>query len=347
VRKAQRWVEECNFEAAQKGWVKKRRIKTEAPQGFSGFCFNMRKPPFNDKNVRMAWAYLFNREKLMEKLFFNQYDFIDSYYPGRMWENPKNRKIRYNPRRAAGLLARAGYKKRNEQGILIGPDGKPFEVTMELGYPELKRIFTVVQEDFLKAGIRLNLKQIDPRTLYKKVRDRQFAVHYQSWGAIIFPNPESSWMSELADTTQNNNVAGFKSRRVDRLCLEYDGCFDQDKRVELIREIDGLIFREHPYALGWYSNRVRILFWRKFGHPTRYFTRTGDERNILSEWWYDPALDKELQEARKSGKVFEQGPVEVQPWDELGEQRLPDDEAKRDGECWPGSWSLADLGGGR
>ena len=315
VGKAQRWVEECDFKEVRMGWVKKRRIKTEAPQGFSGFCFNMRKPPFNDRRVRLAWAYLFNREKLMDKLFFNQYEFIDSYYPGRIWANPTNRKIRYNPRKAALLLAQAGYKKRNKEGILIGPDGKPFEVTLEIGHQDLERIFTVIKEDYEKAGIRINLKLIDPRTLYKKVSEREFTVTYQWWGAIVFPNPESSWMSELADKPQNNNLPGFKNRRVDRLCEKYNVCFDQKERVKIIRKIDKIIFDEHPYALGWYSNRVRILYWDKFGHPDTYFTRIGDWRDIISVWWYDPAKAARLEKAMASGTPLEQGEVEVAPWD--------------------------------
>ncbi len=320
VRKAQRWAEECDFEAVRKGWVKKRWITTEAPQGFSGFCFNMRKPPFNDRRVRLAWAYLFNRKKLMEKLFFNQYQYIDSYYPGRIWANPTNPKIRYNPRKAARLLEEAGYKRRNKQGILIGPDGKPFEVTLEYGFEDLKRIFTIIREDYEKAGIRINLKLIDPRTLLKKKMQREFTVVYQNWGGLLFPNPESSWLSDLADKPNTNNLPGFKNRRVDRLCRLYNVCFDQKRRVRIIREIDKLIFNEHPYALGWYSNRVRLLYWGRFGHPATYFSRIGDESDILSMWWYDPEKARRLESAMRSGRSLPQGTVEVDPW-KAGEQR--------------------------
>ena len=29
----------------------------------------------------------------------------------------------------------------------------------------------------------------------------------------------------------------------------------------------------HNYALGWYANHQRILYWDRFGHPDNYFTR--------------------------------------------------------------------------
>ena len=40
------------------------------------------------------------------------------------------------------------------------------------------------------------------------------------------------------------------------------------KQIELIRKIDRLIFRKHPYALAWYANFSRVLYWDKFGIET-------------------------------------------------------------------------------
>ena len=100
VFRAQRWAEETDFDKMQKGWTQKRKIYNEQPQSFSGYMFNMRTWPFDDKRVRMAFCYNYNRELLFESLFFNQYEFLDSYWPGGRWANSSNRKIRYNPRRA-------------------------------------------------------------------------------------------------------------------------------------------------------------------------------------------------------------------------------------------------------
>ncbi len=83
----------------------------------------MRKPPFNDKRVRMAFTYLFNREALMEKLFHNEYDYTNSFFPGRDWgSGDENEQSEYDPDFAQELLAEAGYKTRNADGYLVGPD---------------------------------------------------------------------------------------------------------------------------------------------------------------------------------------------------------------------------------
>jgi microcin C transport system substrate-binding protein len=191
VGRAQRWVEEIPKEKiVQNGWVKRRKIFNQAPNGFSGIVFNMRKPPFNDKNVRLAFAHLFNREKLIDKLFFNQYEMIDSYFPGRDWGNAdKNKKIRFDPQMAEEYLFDAGYMDRDDDGFLIGPDGKRLSITLVYGAPSWQRIWLVVKEDYEKAGIELKLKEIDYATLLKNIGERNFSIHFQSWGALLFPQP--------------------------------------------------------------------------------------------------------------------------------------------------------------
>ncbi|MHC5079365.1 MAG: ABC transporter substrate-binding protein, partial [Planctomycetota bacterium] len=201
---------------------------------------------------------------------------------------------------------------------LIGPDGKIFELTLEYGSPAWTRIFSVIKEDIEKAGIKLNLKQLDWRTLYQKVQERKFKIAWQSWGAILFPNPESSWRSKLADELHNNNVPGFKSRKVDKLCDKYNVTLDRKEQIKIIRQIDGIIFKKFPYALGWYASHSRILFWNRLGHPKAFFSRVGDARNILSMWWYEPDKERELIKAQQDGTKLPVGETIHRPWEKYG-----------------------------
>ncbi len=316
VNRAQRWVEDLpREEVVRKGWVKRRKVYNDGPQGFSGLCFNMREKPFDDRRVRLAFAHLFNREKLMEKLFYNEYEYLNTYFPGGGWgaDNPR---VKFDPDRAEELLEEAGFKKRDAEGFLLGPDGKRFELTLELGSPILERIYLVVKEDFEKAGVKLNLKIIDRSTQIKKISDRQFKIHSQAWGGLLFPNPETSWRSDLADKSANNNIPGFKSPKVDELCLKYNVTLGRAEQTKIIQEIDRTIFEEHPYALGWYGPYLRFLHWDKFGHPGTYVTRLGSEidREMALLWWADPEREKAMLEARKAGRELPQGEVVVKPW---------------------------------
>ena len=97
----------------------------------------------------------------------------------------------------------------------------------------------------------------------------------------------------------NNNVTGFKNKRVDELCAEYDRAYDVRRRIELVREIDGLIYKECPYVLGWYLPSIRFLAWDKIGMPPWGCPRTLDRSAYWYNFWVDPAKERALEEARK------------------------------------------------
>ena len=313
VSKSQRWAKECDFNKIKKGWILKRKIYTDAPESFLGFAFNMRKPPFNNRDVRKAFSFLLNRKRLLDKLFFNEYAYIDSYFPWAHWSNENNPKVRYNPRRAANLLKRAGWEKRDKDGWLI-KDGNIFELTLEYGSKGWTRIHKVIKEDIEKAGIKLNLKLIDARTLMKKVNERNFSLYYKLWGASIFPNPAVRWASQLADEKYNENLPGFKNEKVDALCEKYDQTFNREEQKKIIKEMDEIIFKEYPYALSWYTDFNRILYANKFGHPKEYFSKFGDFRDTKTLWWFDEAKEKALSEAIKNNKSLPSGKTIQKPW---------------------------------
>ncbi|MFA7578243.1 MAG: ABC transporter substrate-binding protein, partial [Candidatus Muiribacteriota bacterium] len=90
INMARRWVQEYtadSWDAIKKNHVVRQRVFNQAPTGMSGFAFNMRRKPFDDVRVRKAIAHLFNREKMMDTLFFNEYVFMDSYFPNSPYEN--------------------------------------------------------------------------------------------------------------------------------------------------------------------------------------------------------------------------------------------------------------------
>jgi len=318
VSQAKYWVKEFlpeQIEQLGKGWIQRRKIFTQSPNGTSGFVFNMREEPFNDIRVRRAFAYLLNREKLIDKLFYNEYLPIHSYYPGSVYENPDNEKIKYDPDTALRLLAEAGWSERDGDGFLINNRGQRLELDLMIDEsPTWERIITVIQEDYKQAGVKLNLKPTTRATQFQMVMDRKFKMHWQDWGGLYFPNPESAFKSDMADVPNTNNLAGFKSRELDSLCEVYNKTFDQAERIKLIRRTDALLMESYQYALGWYGPFTRLGYWNKFSMPEWGISRTGDWRSIVSLWWYDRDKHKELIKAIKKDEGLPLEPVEINYW---------------------------------
>lgn len=318
VGQAKYWVKEFlpeQIEQLGKGWIQRKKIFTQNPNGVSGFVFNMREEPFNDIRIRRAFAYLLNREKLIDKLFYNEYLPIYSYYPGSVYENPDNEKVKHDPETALRLLAEAGYSQRDAEGYLTNARGQRLELDIMIDEsPTWERIITVIQEDYKQAGVKLNLKPTTGATQFQMVMDRKFKMHWQNWGGLYFPNPESSYKSNLADEPNTNNLSGFKSKELDSLCEVYNKTFDQATRIQLIRRTDKLLTESYETALGWYGPFTRIGYWDKFGMPEWGLSRTGDWRSLVSLWWYDADKHKELVKAIKKDESLPLSPVEIDYW---------------------------------
>ena len=317
VSQARRWVEETDYESIQNGWVKKQRIFSEKPAGTTGYYFNMRKWPFDDKRVRYAFTYLYDRVKMNREMYYNEYGYMNSLYAGSVYENPDNNLFHPNPEKAVALLNEAGYTSRNEEGWLVHEETSrvlSFELSLPKSYEYMA---TPVQQMLKEYGMDMQIKFVDYNTMIKNVNERNFSVAMLAYGGLIYPNPETSLKSELADKNDNNNVWGFKSDRVDELLPEYDACFDQNRRIEIIREIDGIYSDVHPTAWSIVRNYQRILYWDKFGFPEWMFTRyIGEYWSIFSYWWIDPEKEANLEKAMEAGEKLPLALLDMKYWPE-------------------------------
>ncbi len=327
VSKAQRWEEQFNFPDYDRGLVLKRKVYNEKPSGVAGICFNMRKPFFSDIRMRQAFAMLYNRELFNQKLFFNSYEMIYSYYPGSIYENPNNPKIKFDLNGAIALLEEMGWTEKNAQGYRV-KDGKQLEVELVFGSPSQERYLTIYQEDCKKAGIKLNLRQVDGTTAFQLGNERNFDMITIAWGGLRVPNPESSLKSNTADEPNTTNWPGIKDPEIDRLCDEYNLAFDRDERVRLIQEIDLIATRQYGYAFAWYAPYTRLAFHNKFGYPKYVLPRTegnldSDQFAIPILWYADPEKLEKFNQARQDKNItMDKGIEDVKYWTKVKEKEV-------------------------
>ena len=314
VNVARMWEEDLNFGDVTRGLILKRRIWNHYPRGIQGLAMNTRRPPFDDIRVRKALRLLLNREGIVARLMYGAYSPIDSNYPGSMWENPNNEKIRYDPQQALRLLADAGFSGRDAQGRLTR-NGSP--LVLELIYPaqSSERFLTVYQEDLRKVGITLNLRLVSYETMIKLTDDQQFGMVSAGYTADLFPVPESVLSSSIADSKASFNLTGFKNARVDELIAKYEVTYEVPERVKIIQEIDKIFTDSHHWVFEWFAPYDRVVFWNKFGRPKGEFTRIGNYMDIYSLWWIDPAASQQLEQARRDPSMnLGQGEIEDKYW---------------------------------
>tara|TARA_Y100000589_G_scaffold148407_1_gene141849 strand:+ start:256 stop:2241 length:1986 start_codon:yes stop_codon:yes gene_type:complete len=314
IYRSQRWVKGTSFDKVKNGWIQKVKVFNRKPRGTQGFDFNLRKPPFDDIRMRKAFAHLWNRELLMEKLMFNEYDFMDSFFQNATYMGKNVTKIRYDPEKAIGLLKEAGYAL-NSDGFLA-KNGKPLKLTFEYVGKWSEKFYTIFQEDLKKVGIQLEIKEVTWATKLKNIGELNFRLSSGAFGASAFPDPRILYHSSLAEQKQSYNRWGIKNDRIDQLIELYDAEYDASKRSEYLAEMDDILTRECLKAFDWYAPAERLIYWNKFSYPPGVLNKTsaGDYRDAVTLWWYDEDKAKALKLAMETNTKLASRSVDEKFW---------------------------------
>jgi len=304
------WANQTEFDQVKKGWVIRQSVYNQEPKGFQGFAINLRRPIFQDVKVRDALCYLLNREIMNEKLMFNEYFLLNSYYPD-LFPNNINPDIelrKYDPEKARALL--------NEAGWQVGPDGflqkdgKSFEIKF-LNYSEDLRHLNIYLEDLKNVGIKASIDQLSMSSVRKKIDDHDFDLYWINWGASRLRDPEASWDSSTANEIATNNISGVADPVIDSLIKEQKTEMSLDKRNEILKKIDKRLNEIIPYVFLWQADHHKILYWKRFGTPQYVFDKFNREDVITTYWWLYQEKDKALKEAMKNNNSLPLEPDKV------------------------------------
>ena len=324
------WKEEYtpeNMNEIKYNHIIKQRIYINMPD-INGFYFNLREEPFDDIRVRKAVFLLFNRKIMLGKFYYNEFQYMDSYFAGLPYENENNPKIRYNQEEAIKLLEEAGYSQKNlnDDGYIV-KDGKVFEITLNVYRTDDTRVETLLQEDLKKVGIKLNLKRVTWATTLKDLDERDFKMIALRFTTEIFPNSELLYHSKFAEQEASFNIWGLKDVKVDGLLNLYYHEYEMQKRVNTLRKLDSILTRKYMTALLWYEDNMKILYWNKFGMPEFGFSETDYNGLInyrpywpvIAFWWKDKDLEEKLHKAKGMETPLPERPFELKAWEELKE----------------------------
>ena len=280
----------------KRGLLMRTKVFNFLPGGINGLAFNTLEEPYDDIRIRKAFSLLWNVDELNEKLFFNEYEYAKSYFNNSPYENPTNPDPKYDPNAAIILLNEAGWTKKTGEKWLT-KDDKIFEFDF-MTSQSTERIFTSLQQDLVKVGIKMNMVTLTRQSQFENVMKRKFTVHWQGWTASMFPNIEGQMHSKFSEAEEVTNITGMADPAIDKRIELYNSEWNMSKRVKIAQEIDSIATRLYHYAPGWHSAYgARVVHWNKFGMPKSGISYSGNWQRLIDMWWYDPEKEKELHKA--------------------------------------------------
>jgi len=227
--------------------------------------FNLKRKPFDDIRIREAIAYAINRQEILDGVQLGLGETIASpYKPGTFWVNQKLKPRPYNPDKATDLLAEAGWRDSDGDGIL-DKNGTPlsFTILTNNGNKQRADAATIIQHRLKKIGIAVNIRLVEWSAFIENfINKRQFDAVILGWSLSPDPDQFTIWHSSQTGPRQFNFLS-YSNAKVDAALESARRTFDRQARKtqydimqeEIYNDVP-MVFLFAPYSLPVMHKRI-------------------------------------------------------------------------------------------
>ena len=235
--------------------------------GYVYFGLNLKDERFADRRVRHAFAHAINKRELIDHVILGLgVEATGPFKPGTWAFNPDVITYKYDPARAAALLAEAGWIEKNGDGILVR-QGKPFrfELITNQGNDERKKVAEVIQAALREVGVDVQIRTIEWATLLKEwVRKRRFEAIVLGWGIGNDPDQYNIWHSTKTGPDDFNTIS-FANAEVDDLLEKGRTTCVQAERARYYHRIHEILAAEQPLIFLYFRDALPVVASRVHG----------------------------------------------------------------------------------
>ena len=228
---------------------------------YSYIGYNQKCPLFRDKRVRQALTMLVDRERIIRDIMNDLATPIKSPFPASsQYSDPALKPWPYDPERAKKLLAEAGWRDTDGDGIL-DKDGRKFAFTIMqvAGHPTQSRIFPMIKESFAAAGIDMNIQPLEWSVYLERLNNRSYEVCCLGWTMSFDPDPYQVWHSSGIASPGSNHIC-YANPELDKLIEKLRETFDMKERVRIARRIEAIIHEDQPYTFLYQPDELVALW---------------------------------------------------------------------------------------
>src|SRR5690606_6310183 len=225
-------------------------------------ALNNQAPPLTDPLVRMAVHMAIDREDLLRRWLPRGYvPAQGAIPPGIAGYDPDRQLPGYDPLQAKQLLDQAGL-------------GTGFTLTStQTPSPDFKKLGRELAEMLGKVGIEVELRTLSSREFYEAVDRGDAQAFIISWYGD-YPDGENFLYPLFHSSAWGaaGNRARFASPEVDLMLAEIHNLPDEDRRVDLYRQVEDAVFKAVP--------------WVPLFHPVRYHVTQPQVKNYQPAGYY-------------------------------------------------------------
>jgi len=253
--------------------------------------YNLKNPLFMDKRVRQAIAYGINRDEIIQGILLGLgKPATGPFKPGTWVYNPNVKTYPYDPQKARELLAQAGWKDTDGDGIL-DKKGQPFifEIITNQGNEVRGKCAEIIQRRLSEIDIRVKIRVLEWAAFVNDfINKRRFDATILGWTIPLDPDIYDVWHSSKTGP-QDLNFVSYKNTEVDTLIEKGRSTFDQTKRKKYYDRIQEILAEEQPYTFLYVPDALPIVHARFRGIKP---APLGIGYNFIK--WYVPREEQKL-----------------------------------------------------
>ncbi len=238
------------FQTQGKQWEKDYRKFKYLSFGYTYLGYNLSNPLFTDVRVRQALAHAINKQEIIKGVLLGLgVPTIGPYKPGTWMYNEKIVDYVYDPNKAKTLLAEAGWRDSNGDGLLE-KDKTTFSFTILTNQGNEMRVkaATIIQSRLKEIGIEVKIRTVEWAAFLKEFVDkRQFDALILGWSISQDPDIYEVWHSSKAMPGGLNHV-GYSNHELDALLDDGRHTLDQGRRKEIYDRVQEIFHRDQPYC---------------------------------------------------------------------------------------------------
>jgi len=309
------WATQYTGKLFDSGVIVREEIPNEIAQPMRALIFNIQRPIFSDRRIRIALNYFFDFEWMNKNLFYNTYVRTRSYFENTIYEahgvpdadelkelgavkdkvplevfttefNPPvtdgTGDIRNQAREAMAIFAEAGWVLKN--GKLVNGAGEQFSFELLIYDVDTESIAVSYQRNLARYGIDMQIRSLDTTQFINRVRIHDFDMI--AFGYVAEQAPGAGlmivWNSKFIDSTWN--LANVIDPAIDYLTEQIAAEATEKRLLTLGRVLDRVLTWNYFVVPEWNLPKFRIAY-KNFLRRPKIMPKYALD---IDAWWVEP-----------------------------------------------------------
>jgi peptide/nickel transport system substrate-binding protein len=205
---------------------------------------------FADRRVRQAMTLLTDQARIIDEIMLGFAEpAVSPFNPRSPQHDPAHVPRAYDADKALALLREAGFEDRSGDGVLQGPDGKPFdfELVFFQDNEDTRRIVLFLRDLYARVGIVLRPKPTEWSVMLDLINRKDLDAITLGWTSGVEVD-----IFQMFHSTQTvaggDNFVNYRNPEFDRVVDRARAEVDEDKRMPLWQAAERILYEDQPYT---------------------------------------------------------------------------------------------------